>query len=135
MNLSQRTKGQANQVDIYVGSRIFKFRRLSGLSQKALARQTNMTFQQIQKYEKGANRISTQKLYDFSKILGVKIDDFFDGYESRSKNNLGKLLDRIPEDFYYMLNILNEIVDKNDRMAAVKNMILVAKIFKEKQQD
>lgn len=134
MNFSPRTKGQASQVDIYVGSRLFKFRRLSGISQKELAKQISMNFQQIQKYEKGVNRISAQKLYEFSKILGVKVDDFFDGYESLSKNKIGQLLERVPEDFYYMLNLLNEIIDKNDRIAAIKNMILVLKIFKEKQE-
>lgn len=133
MNVSQRTKGQASQLDIYVGSRLLKFRRLSGISQKSLAKQTYITFQQIQKYEKGANRISAQKLYDFSKILEVKVDDFFDGYETRSKNKIGQLLERIPADLFYMIELLNEIVSKSDRLAAIKNMILVLKIFKDKR--
>ena len=67
-------------VDLYVGKKL-KFRRnILGLSQEQLGKEIGVTFQQIQKYEKGLNRISSGRLYDFAKILNVDIKNFFEGY-------------------------------------------------------
>jgi transcriptional regulator with XRE-family HTH domain len=68
-------------VDIYVGKRLRQRRTLLGMSQDNLAKEVNITFQQIQKYERGTNRIGASRLYEFSKILGVKADYFFEGFE------------------------------------------------------
>ena len=67
-------------VDLYVGKKL-KFRRnILGLSQEQLGKEIGITFQQIQKYEKGLNRISSGRLYDLAKILNVDIKNFFEGY-------------------------------------------------------
>jgi transcriptional regulator with XRE-family HTH domain len=71
--------GMPDDVDIYVGKRVKLRRKLLGISQLELADALQLTFQQIQKYEKGANRISASKLYYMAKILDVPIAFFFDG--------------------------------------------------------
>ena len=66
-------------IDVYVGSRICARRKLLQLSQKQMAEKLGITFQQIQKYEKGVNRIGAGRLYTIAAILGVDIDYFFSG--------------------------------------------------------
>ncbi len=56
-------------------------RKFLGLSQEALADQIGLTFQQVQKYERGTNRISASKLYDIARVLKVPVGYFFDGFE------------------------------------------------------
>lgn len=67
----------ADDIDVSVGRRLRDRRTLLGLSQSALAQSVGLTFQQIQKYERGANRISASRLYQFSCLLGVDVDYFF----------------------------------------------------------
>ncbi len=67
-----------NPIDVYVGARVRAKRTLLGLSQMALGDAIGLTFQQVQKYEKGANRIGASRLYDLSQLLGVDIAYFFD---------------------------------------------------------
>ncbi len=68
-------------VDIHVGSRLRAVRVRRGLSQTNLADKLGLTFQQVQKYESGANRISASKLFAISRIMGVTPDYFFEGLE------------------------------------------------------
>ena len=65
-------------VDIHVGARIRRRRVLLGLSQEKLAQAIGLTFQQLQKYESGANRVSSSRLYQLANLLGVPISFFFD---------------------------------------------------------
>ena len=67
----------AEDIDVSVGRRLRDQRTLLGLSQSALAQSVGLTFQQIQKYERGANRISACRLYQFSCLLDVDFDYFF----------------------------------------------------------
>lgn len=71
-----------NPVDVYVGTRLKVKRSEMGISQDKLGKLTGITFQQIQKYEKGSNRIGSSRLYEFAKILGVTVSYFFEGYEA-----------------------------------------------------
>ena len=66
-------------VDLYVGQRLKQKRLEKGVSQYDLANSVSITFQQVQKYEKGINRVSSSKLYDFAKFLEVDIRYFFEG--------------------------------------------------------
>ncbi|QCG94426.1 helix-turn-helix transcriptional regulator [Azospirillum sp. TSA2s] len=66
-------------VDQYVGSRIRLRRTLLGMTQTALGQAVGLTFQQIQKYEKGANRVSASRLWQFGATLDVPVSFFFDG--------------------------------------------------------
>ena len=89
-------------VDVHVGSRLRLRRTLLGISQEKLGESVNLTFQQIQKYERGANRIGASRLYEFSRILEISISYFFedmpkevsDSYKSEVKG----LSDQIQEE-------------------------------------
>jgi transcriptional regulator with XRE-family HTH domain len=70
-------------VDAHIGSRLRLRRTLLGMSQEKLATLVGITFQQIQKYERGSNRISGSRLYDLATALGVPVAFFFDGLPSR----------------------------------------------------
>ena len=67
-----------NAVDVHVGKRIRLRRTLLGMSQEQLGNALNITFQQVQKYERGANRVSASRLWDISQIIDVPISDFFE---------------------------------------------------------
>jgi transcriptional regulator with XRE-family HTH domain len=65
-------------VDLHVGSRVRLRRTLLGMSQEKLGNAVGLTFQQIQKYERGANRIGASRLFDMSRVLDVPVQFFFD---------------------------------------------------------
>jgi len=71
-------------VDIHVGVRLRQRRNLVGLSQTKLSESVGLTFQQIQKYERGTNRISSSRLYEFAKVLDVPVSYFFDEMPSNA---------------------------------------------------
>jgi transcriptional regulator with XRE-family HTH domain len=68
-----------NPIDVHVGSRVRLRRTTLGLSQEKLAHELGLTFQQIQKYERGANRIGASRLYEIATVLGVEPQSFYDG--------------------------------------------------------
>ncbi|MGV2979488.1 helix-turn-helix domain-containing protein [Camelimonas sp. ID_303_24] len=68
-----------NPIDLYVGGRVRMRRMLVGLSQEKLGDALGVTFQQIQKYEKGANRIGASRLHQIAQVLGVPVSFFYDG--------------------------------------------------------
>jgi transcriptional regulator with XRE-family HTH domain len=70
--------GVPNPVDIHVGSRVRLRRTLLGMSQERLGEAVNLTFQQIQKYERGANRIGASRLFELSRVLDVPVSFFFE---------------------------------------------------------
>ncbi len=70
--------GVPNPVDVHVGARLRVRRTLLGMSQTMLGEAIGLTFQQVQKYESGANRISASRLFDLSQLLDVPIQYFFD---------------------------------------------------------
>ncbi len=72
-------KKEPNFVDKHVGSRVRMRRMLVGMSQEKLGEALGITFQQIQKYEKGTNRISASRLQQIASVLGVTISYFYDG--------------------------------------------------------
>ena len=68
-----------NPIDVHVGSRVRLRRNLLGLSQADLGKMLGITFQQIQKYERGSNRIAASRLFKLSEVLVVPVSYFFDG--------------------------------------------------------
>jgi transcriptional regulator with XRE-family HTH domain len=72
-------KKQANPIDIQVGNRVRIRRMLIGMSQERLGDLLGLTFQQVQKYEKGVNRIGAGRLFEVARILNVPIDFFYEG--------------------------------------------------------
>jgi transcriptional regulator with XRE-family HTH domain len=73
-----RQRGEPDPVDIHVGSRVRMRRILLGKSQEAVATLLGVSFQQLQKYESGANRVSASRLFDMAHILLTPISYFFD---------------------------------------------------------
>ena len=72
-----------NDIDVYLGKRLRRRRRLLGLTQQQLAGTVGVRFQQIQKYECGANRISAARLWQLSEALEVPVGYFYDGLSER----------------------------------------------------
>lgn len=70
--------GAPNPIDIHVGNRIRMRRNLLGWSQEKLGDLLGLTFQQVQKYEKGLNRVSASRLWDFSTVLNIPVSFFFE---------------------------------------------------------
>jgi transcriptional regulator with XRE-family HTH domain len=68
-----------NPVDLHVGARIRMRRKILGVSQERLAEALGLTFQQVQKYERGANRVSASKLYEIARTLQSSVAYFFEG--------------------------------------------------------
>jgi transcriptional regulator with XRE-family HTH domain len=83
-----------NKIDSLLGRRLRTRRRLMGLTQNQLAEMVGVRFQQIQKYEAGANRISAARLWEFSQALQVPVAYFFDGLPQTR----GRLIEADPED-------------------------------------
>ena len=75
----QKTKrGMSHPVDIHVGGRVRMRRTLLGVSQEKLGDALGLTFQQVQKYERGANRVGSSRLYEISRFLDVSVSFFFE---------------------------------------------------------
>lgn len=73
-----RNARRPNPIDAHVGSRVRLRRMVMGLSQEKLGELLGLTFQQVQKYEKGVNRIGASRLFDLSHVLGVTVQFFYD---------------------------------------------------------
>ena len=74
-------------VDIHVGRRLRLKRTFLGMSQDTVGKKIGVTFQQIQKYERGVNRMGASRLYDFSKALGVQVSYFFEGFSDYTNDD------------------------------------------------
>jgi transcriptional regulator with XRE-family HTH domain len=77
---------KTNPIDAQVGNRVRIRRMLIGMSQERLGDLLGLTFQQVQKYEKGVNRIGAGRLFEIARILGVPIDFFYDGVAAALEN-------------------------------------------------
>jgi transcriptional regulator with XRE-family HTH domain len=76
-------KKQANPIDVQVGNRVRIRRMLIGMSQERLGDMLGLTFQQVQKYEKGVNRIGAGRLFEVARILNVPVDFFYEGVSAQ----------------------------------------------------
>lgn len=75
----KRNPREANQIDAHVGSRVRLRRQLMKMSQEKLGDELGVTFQQVQKYERGANRVGASRLYSLANVLDVPVNFFFEG--------------------------------------------------------
>jgi transcriptional regulator with XRE-family HTH domain len=129
------TRRDPNYVDAHVGSRVRMRRQLIGMSQEKLGDLLGITFQQVQKYERGANRVSASRLHHMSKVLGVAIQFFFDGLpEERdgfAEAGSNPLLDAAASPEGIQLNrIFAEVADANKR----KLIVAMAKTIADQKQ-
>lgn len=102
--------------DIHVGRKVREARAAKGMSQEQLGKLLGVSFQQVQKYEKGTNRIGSSRLWDISRALETPITYFFEGIETESQENqktlprrtieLAKQIDSIPDD-----NVRNQVLN------------------------
>lgn len=76
---------RSEDIDKWVGKRIGELRREAGLSQSALATSLDLSFQQVQKYEAGLNRVSAARLYQLSQRFGCDVSDFFPATDEAEK--------------------------------------------------
>lgn len=76
--IDEKGSRRPNPIDVHVGSRVRLRRMLLGISQEKLGERLGLTFQQVQKYEKGVNRIGASRLFDLSTVLGVPISFFYE---------------------------------------------------------
>ena len=102
-------ESRPSPIDIHVGSRIRLRRTLLGMSQERLGEALGLTFQQVQKYERGVNRVGASRLFDLSRVLDVPISFFFDdlpeslastygGHTSRRAAGLSEMQDSFTDD-------------------------------------
>jgi len=116
---------EAQAVDRHVGGRLRELRLMRGLSQQSLSRAIGLTFQQLQKYERGTNRISASVLWELAHQLDVPITVFFDGLEGWSKPaeelpaaslksaRLAARIDRLPDELSSRIRDLVESLTRN----------------------
>tara|TARA_R110000787_G_scaffold11003_10_gene36796 strand:+ start:7742 stop:8116 length:375 start_codon:yes stop_codon:yes gene_type:complete len=86
-----------HKVDVHVGQRIRQRRWLVGMTQQKLAEMVGIKFQQIQKYETGANRVSASRLWEIADALDIDVAHFFEGIENE-KVNAGSTRSNVPAD-------------------------------------
>lgn len=95
--------GHPNPIDVHVGGRVRQRRTLLGFSQEKLADAIGLTFQQVQKYERGANRIGSSRLFDLARVLDVPVAYFFENMSatvaSRTPSRMRGLAESKPEPF------------------------------------
>ena len=75
--------GEANPIDVYVGNRLRLRREMLKISQAKLASLLGVTFQQIQKYEKGTNRMGASRIWDMTSVLNVPVSYFYEGIDEK----------------------------------------------------
>jgi transcriptional regulator with XRE-family HTH domain len=83
---THRVSNRCTNIDAHIGSRIRAQRQIQRMSQGQLASLLGLTFQQVQKYEKGVNQVAAGRLYHIAKILNLPVSYFFDGLASETNN-------------------------------------------------
>ena len=123
-----KKKGQSNLIDEHVGNRIKLRRSILGMSQKALADAAGITFQQIQKYENGENRVGASRLYDLSRILNVPITFFFEDIDKEKAEQSPRMLKLTPSRKYALAE--DNMVMDTDPMHRQETLTLVNAYYK-----
>lgn len=141
-NRGRNSDGSPNKIDAHVGKRLRLRRAMLGFSQEQLGAVAGLSFQQIQKYERGTNRISASRLWDFSQILRVPISFFYaemtDDVAAGSPRMLGgaeretSFSQRrddpmLREETLLLINALERITDENVRASFVQMIKVLGK--------
>jgi transcriptional regulator with XRE-family HTH domain len=119
-----------NPVDVHVGSRVRMRRILIGMSQEKLGDALRLTFQQVQKYEKGTNRIGASRLQAIATILGVPVDYFFDGMPVDETTPMLVAQEATPDEATYVVDFLStaEGVQLNKAFVRIRDAKLRRKV-------
>ena len=127
-NRGRTPQGEPNPVDVHVGNRIRLRRTLLGLSQEKLASMLGLTFQQVQKYERGMNRVGASRLWDISKVLEVPINFFYEDMDKSVANQSPRMFS-LPEGDIDFLEEEEEIYN-DDPMQRQETIELVKAYYK-----
>ncbi|MEM7619991.1 MAG: helix-turn-helix transcriptional regulator [Pseudomonadota bacterium] len=128
-------KPHPRPIDLHLGAQLRLLRRLKGLSQVQLGQALNVTFQQIQKYEKGRNRIAAGNLYRISKILDTPFSAFFQGFEDpKMMQILFRPYDQKINKYHKLASKIGAIHDPFDQVEAFELCFEVLDRFKASQQ-
>ena len=117
-------------VDIHVGEKIRQIRKLRGLSQMKLAEAIGITFQQIQKYENGTNRVCASRLDRICKVLSVQPNSFFEGYADATTTQRGSgrdIFDLTNNETREVLKLVRAFVAIGDKETRKHFLLLVQK--------
>lgn len=119
-----------NPIDVHVGSRVRMRRILIGMSQEKLGDALGLTFQQVQKYEKGTNRIGASRLQNIATILGVPVEYFFDGKPMDETTPMLDMADGSPDEATYVVDFLatSEGVQLNKAFVRIRDARLRRKV-------
>ena len=120
-----RSAKQPNSTDSYVGSRVRMRRKMLNMSQEKLGEQLGITFQQVQKYEKGSNRIGASRLQTISQILEVPISYFFPPEPAAS----GGMGEGSQSDYVSDFMMSSEGIELNRAFAQIKDPKLRRKVI------
>ena len=131
-----------NLVDRHVGRRMRWRRRELKLSQERLGQELGLTFQQVQKYERGVNRVSAGRLYEISQVMDVPVSYFFDGIaeiaeladrhvrvEDGEADVTMDVLDKLDADSLQLLNAFHRIRDQKLRRSLLVTVVSAAAAF------
>ena len=121
-------QGEPNPIDVHVGNRIRLRRTLLGLSQEKLASLLGLTFQQVQKYERGMNRVGASRLWDIGKVLEVPVGFFYEDMDKEVANQSPRMFS-IPDSTPAELSDNTEEVDL-DPMHRQETIELVKAYYK-----
>ncbi len=110
--MSKHGPRSPNPVDIHVGTRVRLRRQIMKMSQTKLGNQLGVTFQQVQKYERGANRVGASRLWRMSQVLDVPVAFFFDGLDQVSGSAEFAEDDQLP--------IVYDFINSTDGVALAK---------------
>ena len=111
-------KKSPNPTDTHVGNRVRERRLALGMTQQKLAEAVDLTFQQIQKYEKGTNRIGGSRLQQFANIFKVSVPFFFEGGPNAPSQRKTKAVDPLISD-------VSEFISSSDGLALIKAFLKI----------
>jgi transcriptional regulator with XRE-family HTH domain len=112
-----------NPIDVHVGSRVRLQRMLLGISQEKLGERLGLTFQQVQKYEKGVNRIGASRLFDLAQVLGVPVQFFYDDVSAGEigAGAVSGLADRVGDSYIFDFLNTREGLELNKAFARISD--------------
>lgn len=133
---SPSKKGKPHDVDIHVGGRVRLRRSALGLSQDQLGAAIGLSFQQVQKYERGANRIGASRLYEMSKVLQTPIAYFFENLDGMGLSEEGDSSYQtdpvVKRELLELMRAYHQILDPKQRKKVLK---LVQALAEESQRE
>ncbi|MFZ5965489.1 helix-turn-helix domain-containing protein [Thalassococcus sp. BH17M4-6] len=106
-------KLSSEEIDRHVGAKLRFLREANGLSQAALAGEVGVTFQQVQKYEQGSNRISASKLWQFCEVLNVTPNNFFEGIDEELATKQNHIPRKVAETAWHLHQLKDAQIKHN----------------------